>query len=129
MTKGQILSILNKIAPSVLAEPWDNTGLLIEALTSPLIYKIFLTVDLTPLTLSECLQRKANFVVAYHPVLFKPLKKIDLLTCPEVIHCIANGISVYSPHTVRLWIVPRVTCDYFFVDIGLYSRWKYVTFT
>jgi putative NIF3 family GTP cyclohydrolase 1 type 2 len=101
MSKQQVVQLLNRLAPKVLAESWDNTGLLLESLT-PNVTKIFLTLDLTPWTLQECLDKGANFIVSYHPIFFKAIKKLDIEHSKEIIQCLSNNISVYSPHTVLL---------------------------
>jgi putative NIF3 family GTP cyclohydrolase 1 type 2 len=62
-----------------------------------------LTIDLTARVLDECLQsnRHVSVIVAYHPLIFKPLTRL-LLSDPKqsvILRAIQHGISVYCPHT------------------------------
>ena len=92
----QVVSQLEGVAPTSLAESWDNVGLLIEpsgskevrkvsklstfwalfAKGSPQVRKILLTNDLTEPVLSEAVEEKVDMVVSYHPPLFRPLKRL-----------------------------------------------------
>lgn len=52
--------------------------------------------------LKEALEdNSVGMIVSYHPPIFRPLKCITMADYKQsiVLRCIANGISVYSPHT------------------------------
>lgn len=101
MSKSNVLKILDSIAPLSIAESWDNVGLLVDSLSQN-VSKIMLTVDLTDGVVDECIRNKTDFVIAYHPVIFKPIKRIGLEENRNILKCIANGISVYCPHSVSV---------------------------
>ncbi len=65
--------------------------------------QVFLTIDLTMSVLEECLTKHSDVsvIVAYHPPLFKSMKRLCLNDEKQKIAliCAAKGISVYSPHT------------------------------
>lgn len=97
---------MDKIAPLSLAEvAWDNVGLLVEAPTPRVgATRVFLTIDLTREVLEEALKDPSTGVIlAYHPVLFKPLKRLTLGPDNEkasiALRAASAGVSIYSPHT------------------------------
>jgi len=93
---------MERIAPLRLAEKWDNVGLLLE---SPVQKSgrntILLTIDLTSSVLSESIAKDSSIIVAYHPPIFNGLKSFTQSNPLQnsLLHCAAQGISVYSPHT------------------------------
>lgn len=98
---ADICRALDSIAPLALSQSWDNVGLLAGDKTKP-VSKILLCIDLTPEVASEAITAKADFVMAYHPPIFKPVNRLTAQSPgPEaaVFRCIANGIAVYSMHT------------------------------
>ena len=107
----KVVHYMEQLAPLKLANlSWDNVGILIEApprLDLPgrakIKEEILLTIDLTPSVLDECLQsnRWVSVIVAYHPLIFKPLNRLQLNDPKQsvVLGAIQHGISVYCPHT------------------------------
>lgn len=73
---SQVVQFLTSFAPLSLAESWDNVGLLVEPCTSVPIRKVLLTIDLTEAVMKEAVEEKANMIIAYHPPLFQPIKRI-----------------------------------------------------
>jgi len=97
-----IVTRLERFAPLKYAESWDNTGLLVEPVDSTAVVKnMLLTNDLTEAVLDEALTRNVNFILSYHPPIFKPLKSITQNHWKERIasRCLCSSIAVYSPHT------------------------------
>ncbi len=95
MKVAEIISFLEDFAPSELAEEWDNVGLLVGKSHYD-VKKILVTLDLNDEVLKEAIENEVDLIITHHPVIFKPLNKIndDLL-----IKAIRNDISVYSLHT------------------------------
>ncbi|KAK9322704.1 GTP cyclohydrolase 1 type 2/Nif3 [Lipomyces orientalis] len=100
-----LISTVQQLFPIALADDaWDNTGLLLE---SPVIAphskkaRVLLTIDLTTAVVDEALQKKALLVVAYHPIIFRPLRAITQSNTQQrsLLRLAHAGISVYSPHT------------------------------
>ncbi|KAK9329987.1 GTP cyclohydrolase 1 type 2/Nif3 [Lipomyces starkeyi] len=100
-----LISTVQQLFPVALADDvWDNTGLLLE---SPVIApttnraRVLLTIDLTTAVVDEALQKKALLIVAYHPIIFRPLKQITKSNTQQhsLLRLAHAGISVYSPHT------------------------------
>lgn len=83
---------------------WDNTGLLLDSSSDNIKsdqLNILLTIDLTQSVAEEAVKKSANFIVAYHPFIFRGLKSITTKDPQQrsLIKLIQNNISVYSPHT------------------------------
>lgn len=100
MLVSQLIEAMEQIAPARYAESWDNVGLLVGAGVWP-ADSILLTIDLTEEVLQEALRIKARAVVAYHPLIFAPLKRLTDTDEKSrlALEAASNGIAVYSPHT------------------------------
>lgn len=63
--------------------------------------KFLLTIDLTQNVAEEAIAKKSNFIVAYHPFIFRGLKLITNKDPQQksLLKLIKHNISVYSPHT------------------------------
>lgn len=57
--------------------------------------------SLTPAVLEESLRERVSVIVAYHPPIFRPLQTFTLSNPLQasLLKCVAEGISIYSPHT------------------------------
>ena len=96
-----VVKKLEILAPTSLAESWDNVGLLIEPSANKTVKTIFLTNDLTEPVLEEALDKSADLIISYHPPLFRPLKRLTSSAWKEriAVKCLENRIAVFSPHT------------------------------
>ncbi len=106
---GHLVELLESIAPPGFAEDWDNVGLLLEpvAAAEPAsrraapVSRALLTIDLTEAVLEEALEERAELVVAYHPPIFRGLKRLtaDAPQSRVLLTAVRAGIAIYSPHT------------------------------
>lgn len=97
---SDILGIINKIAPQLLAESWDNVGVQVGDPTSE-VTRILVALDPTPTVVDEAIAADCQLLVTHHPLIFKPQKSISTAT-PQgtIIHkAIRNGLSIISMHT------------------------------
>jgi dinuclear metal center YbgI/SA1388 family protein len=96
-----LIDALQTIAPLELAEPWDKVGLQIGRASRAIDGPVFLTIDLTEPVLEEALAAKASAIIAYHPPIWEPLRRITDATPKERIlaRAIQADIAVYAPHT------------------------------
>jgi dinuclear metal center YbgI/SA1388 family protein len=94
------LSLLEEIAPSELAEPWDNPGLQVGSYFQE-VEKVFLALDPTLRALRMACERKAQLLLTHHPLIFNGLSLVDFGGHPgNVIREAArNDISVVAAHT------------------------------
>ena len=95
-----LVRALGAIAPLALAEEWDRVGLLVAG-DGREIRRVLLTIDVTPTVLAEARTTGADLIVGYHPLLFKPLERLDGATWQGrvAIDAVRAGIAIYSPHT------------------------------
>lgn len=100
MTVAQIVQVMEQIAPPLLSEAWDNTGLLLGDPSSP-VSRIMTCLTLVPVSVQEAISGGAGLVLSHHPLPFKPLARIttETLTGRAVWELATRGVSVYSPHT------------------------------
>jgi dinuclear metal center YbgI/SA1388 family protein len=96
----EIIRALEQLAPLPLQESYDNAGLLIGNSNSECSGAI-ITLDVTENILEEAITKKANLIIAHHPLIFGGLKKITGQTSTERItmKAIKNDIAVYAIHT------------------------------
>lgn len=96
-----VLAVLEQLAPLSLAESWDNVGLLVEPGKRRLIKTILLTNDLTADVMDEAEATACDLIIAYHPPLFRPFKRLVQKDWKQqlAIRAIESGIAVFSPHT------------------------------
>ncbi|XP_038056563.1 NIF3-like protein 1 [Patiria miniata] len=101
MDLKDVLCALDKFAPTSLAESWDNVGLLVEPTPPHHVKTMFLTNDLTEEVLTEAIDQKSDFILAYHPPIFAPLKRLTMRNTKEriIVRAIEKRIAIYSPHT------------------------------
>ena len=76
MQLKNIVARIEQFSPPSLAQSWDNVGLLVEPTVPMNINKIILTNDLTEDVMKECVDKRADMIVSYHPPIFRPLKKL-----------------------------------------------------
>jgi dinuclear metal center YbgI/SA1388 family protein len=95
-----VLTILNRIAPPQLAEPWDNSGLQVRSPVTE-IRRIALALDPTLEAVRTAVRRGAQLLLTHHPLIFKPLARLDVRTYPGdvIFEALKGGISVVSAHT------------------------------
>ena len=95
-----ITSLLEKLAPTSLQEGYDNAGLL-TGHPSWECSGIIVSLDATEDIVDEAIEKKANLIVAHHPIIFKGLKKITGKNYVEqtIIKAIKNDIAIYAIHT------------------------------
>lgn len=95
-----IVNAIEQIAPSSLAEGWDNCGLQVG---DPDGSANRILVALTPLpeVFDEAEDVGADFLLFHHPLIFKELKSVDTGSYPGnlVARTISSDMIVYAAHT------------------------------
>ncbi|QNF35240.1 Nif3-like dinuclear metal center hexameric protein [Adhaeribacter swui] len=101
MTKiKEVIALLEQIAPPAYQESYDNVGLQTgnpqDAITG-----VLLTLDCTEAVLEEAIANNCNLIIAHHPVIFKPLKKLTGQNAVEkiIIKAIQHNLAIYACHT------------------------------
>ena len=121
MILKDILARLEAIAPAKLAQSWDNVGL-IAGDPAQDVSKAMLCIDYTAAVAEEAKAAGIDFVVAYHPPVFKPLKQL-VAGGPSalVFDAVRRGVAIYSPHTA-LDVADGGTNDVLADLLGLVER-------
>ncbi len=99
-TVQDILNIIEKIAPTSLAESWDNVGLMIGNPSAP-VQSILLGLDPTLSLLDEAASLGSNLLITHHPAIFHPLKSV-ILDHPDgrfLNTALSGKMNVISCHT------------------------------
>jgi dinuclear metal center YbgI/SA1388 family protein len=101
MKCGEIIKNLETWAPKEIAWQKDNVGLQIGSADRE-INNILLCLELTGSVIDEAVEKHCNLIISHHPLLFHPLKKIDLhkeKNSRLIERLIKNDINLYSEHT------------------------------
>jgi dinuclear metal center YbgI/SA1388 family protein len=77
VTVGEWLRALEELYPSAWAEEWDSVGLQVGD-RSWLAERVLVALDPTSEVLAEAGERSCGLLVTHHPLLFKPLRNLDL---------------------------------------------------
>jgi dinuclear metal center YbgI/SA1388 family protein len=118
MQLKDLIAVMEQIAPTRLAESWDNVGLLAGD-PEQLVSNVLLAIDYTAAVAAEAAGGEIDAVIAYHPPLFHAIKQ---LTTPSLVFdAIRRGIALYSPHTA-LDVAEGGTNDVLADALGLIDR-------
>lgn len=95
-----VILYLESLAPLPLQESYDNAGLIIGDFNSP-VSGVTLCLDSTEEVVDEAIHKKANLIIAHHPIIFKGLKSITGKNYVErvILKAIKNDIAIYAIHT------------------------------
>ena len=100
-TVADLVEAMDVIAPVAAAQAWDNVGLLAGDMSAAL-HKILLCIDLTDEVAQEAIAGRVDAVLAYHPPIFRPIKRLVVPaggTEAAVFRCIRAGVAIYATHT------------------------------
>jgi dinuclear metal center YbgI/SA1388 family protein len=97
---ADILPFLEKIAPPRLAEEWDNVGL---QLGDPgrAVARVWVALDPSPEVIAAACRQQVGLLVTHHPLIFRPLKRIDTGTPlgAAIEAALRHRLAVYAMHT------------------------------
>ena len=95
-----VLNCIENFAPPALQESYDNTGLQCGDVNQTATGAL-LCLDITAAVLDEAMEKKCNLIIAHHPLVFSPLKKITGSNYVQqlLIKAIKNDIVLYACHT------------------------------
>jgi len=96
----EVLVALEQFAPLPLQEDYDNAGLQV-GLTEAEVSGALLCLDVNEAIVQEAIQRHCNLIVAHHPLIFHPLRRIagqDYVQ-KTVALAIKNDITIVAMHT------------------------------
>ena len=70
MKLEQIINIMEKVAPSILKEDYDNVGLMVGDKTSD-IKKVLIALDCTLDVIEEAKEHDVDLIITHHPLIFR----------------------------------------------------------
>jgi dinuclear metal center YbgI/SA1388 family protein len=96
----EIIRKFEELVPKALQWEKDNTGLQVGD-PQQNINRILLSLELDSQILNEAKEKKADLILTHHPLLFKPLKKVDFSSEQGLFlkELIQNNIALYASHT------------------------------
>lgn len=99
-TVGEWLHALEERFPSAWAEPWDSVGLQAGDRTAE-AERCLVALDPTAAVVAEAEGRGCALIVAHHPLVFRPLVRLDLAdpVAGTVTVALRAGIAVAAAHT------------------------------
>lgn len=100
ITIGEIAHYLESVAPLVLQESYDNSGLQ-TGNPSGIVNSVLVTLDITEEVIEEAIGKGAELIIAHHPVIFGGLKKLIGSNSVErvILKAVCNNIAIYAAHT------------------------------
>lgn len=96
----EIIHLLERWAPPVYQESYDNSGLIVGD-QSCVCTGVLITLDTIESVIDEAIELGCNMIVSHHPIVFGGLKKITGRNYVErtVLKAIKNDIAIYAIHT------------------------------
>lgn len=100
VTMKDIARAIESQAPLQLQESWDNCGLQVGSMSSP-VKRVLTALDVTPEVVAEAIEQQVDAIVTHHPMIFKGIKSInaDTMQGKMIKDLLRHDISVYSAHT------------------------------
>ncbi|MCG6910654.1 MAG: Nif3-like dinuclear metal center hexameric protein [Deltaproteobacteria bacterium] len=97
---GDIIGIVEEIAPPELAEAWDNVGLQVGSRDWP-VRRLWVALDPLPQVVDAACGASVDLLITHHPLIFKPLTSVDCTTPTGGIiwTSLEHRMSVFSAHT------------------------------
>ncbi|MFC1541905.1 Nif3-like dinuclear metal center hexameric protein [Candidatus Latescibacterota bacterium] len=95
-----VVETLERLAPSLLAEKWDNVGL-ITGSPADEVNSVIITLDVTEETIAFALKKGASLIVSHHPPIFEPLKNLsgNSLSSRVIRRAVSKNIAILASHT------------------------------
>ena len=111
----EVIQHLENLAPTAYAEDFDNVGLLVGN-PETTVTGILVTLDTLEIIVDEAIENNCNFIVSFHPIVFKGIKKFNGNNYVErvVMKAIKNDIAIFAIHTAldnALSGVNNMMCD------------------
>ncbi|MCP4744956.1 MAG: Nif3-like dinuclear metal center hexameric protein [Desulfobacteraceae bacterium] len=97
---ADIIDIMEHMAPPYLAEEWDNSGLQVGK-PGQAVKKILIALDPQAQVIGKAIKQSADLVITHHPLILRPLQRLDLETgIGKIIDAaITSQTAIYAAHT------------------------------
>ena len=99
-TVGDVISIMDTIAPEAWAEDWDNVGLQAGEMSAP-IDRVLVALEISEPVIEEAIDEKAGLILTHHPMYLTPPARITDGSGMGrlMLKMIRAGIAHYAAHT------------------------------
>ena len=96
----EVQNAIEDIAPASLAADWDNVGLQVGDPNAG-VSRILVALTPLPEVYDEAEEIGADFLLFHHPLVFRPLKSVDVSSYPGdlVARAIRGNVAVHAAHT------------------------------
>jgi dinuclear metal center YbgI/SA1388 family protein len=96
----EVIQLFEQFSPKAFAMEGDKIGLQIGALNQP-VENVLIALDVTEEVVEEAIAKNVQLIIAHHPPIFRPLKKIatDTPAGRMIARLIKHDIAVYAAHT------------------------------
>ncbi|QQR96745.1 MAG: Nif3-like dinuclear metal center hexameric protein [Sphingobacteriales bacterium] len=100
MKIADIISEIEKFAPTNYQEQYDNAGLIVGQKNNECT-GVIICLDSIECILEEAIAKNCNLIIAHHPIVFSGIKQITGKNYIEriIINAIQNNIAIYAAHT------------------------------
>lgn len=100
MNTGDVLAVLEGLAPARLAEEWDNVGLMVGRRERP-VTRVLVALDLRSAVLDEAEASGADLVLVHHPPIFPAMSAVTdaRVAGALVLRAAEARIGVVAAHT------------------------------
>lgn len=100
MKCSEVIQCLERIAPSMFAEKWDNVGLLAGRMDKE-VHKIILSLDPSLDVIEQAISAQADMLITHHPLIFSGMKSVTTedFIGKRVYRLISQDICYYAMHT------------------------------
>ena len=99
MFVAQLLGAVERLAPAVLAEEWDNVGLLVGRRNQP-VSRVLVALELRDEVLGEAREFGCDTILTHHPAIFPALSSVTDHPAGElVLRAAESRVAVIAAHT------------------------------
>ena len=101
MKVKDVTDALEQFAPLPMQDDFDNAGLQVGLTAADEVTGALLCLDVTEEVVAEAAERGLNMIIAHHPLLFHPLRRVadDDYVQRCVVRAVREGIAIYAAHT------------------------------
>lgn len=95
-----VLELLERLAPTRLAQPWDNTGFQVGSYSQE-ISKILVALDPVLRNVRSAHGSQSQLLLTHHPLIFKPISRLNINSFPGnvIFEAAKTGVSIVAAHT------------------------------
>jgi dinuclear metal center YbgI/SA1388 family protein len=100
MLVSDVLEAVEGIAPGSLAEEWDNVGLQVGD-PGARVSRVLVALTALPEVFDEAGELGADLLLLHHPLIFRPVGRLDTSTYPGdlIARAIGSNLAVLAAHT------------------------------